>query len=793
MKKPYLNIKRSFSNRLTIGVILTVALIFIIIFVIISVFIGAGIQLEARKRAHAVLNNTNLRINNVLNSVEVAVQNNIFYIKNNLDNPQMMFDITRRIVDQNPSIYASSIAFEPNYYKKEGIQFAPYSYRDTDGSSTDILTIQLGNEDYEYHYMDWYQIPKLLKTDYWSEPYYDSGGGEKMMTTYSYPLENEQGDIIGIVTADISLDWLTKLITNIKYHDEAYNFVVSRTGTFIVHPDTTKILNETLFTKTYETSDSLDEKIAYSIIAGQDSMVEIKMNDTNYMLFYSPIKRVGWSMGIICPKVEFFSTGYAVIALVAFIMLIGLLILALFCRKVVRRISKPLTYFAKSVDEITKGNIQASLPEIKSQDEMKTLRDSFEVMQHSLTARIEELKTINEQKGRFEGELQAANNIQLSMIPKTFPPYPDREDIDIYGLLEPAKQVGGDLYDFYIRDEKLFFCIGDVSGKGVPAALVMAVTRSLFRTISTQESLPQRIMTQINESMVDMNETMMFVTMIVGALDLPTGRLRYCNAGHCAPLLIGGQNGYLPIISNVPVGIMTNFRYSAQETVIDSGTSIFLYTDGLTEAEDSQHHQYGENRLIETANSISQDSSMTAESIIRTMNESVHTFVGSAEQSDDLTLLAINYRKPNRKETLNESITLPNDIETIPELNAFVDDVCERVGFDMPTTASINLALEEAVVNVMNYAYPATLQGTIDIRAIANDIRIKFIISDNGIPFDPTTRADADITLSAEERPIGGLGIHLVRQIMDSVNYERIGEMNVLTLRKSLVNNNLES
>ena len=184
---------------------------------------------------------------------------------------------------------------------------------------------------------------------------------------------------------------------------------------------------------------------------------------------------------------------------------------------------------------------------------------------------------------------------------------------------------------------------------------------------------------------------------------------------------------------------------------------------------------------------------MTAESIIRTMNESVHTFVGSAEQSDDLTLLAINYRKPNRKETLNESITLPNDIETIPELNAFVDDVCERVGFDMPTTASINLALEEAVVNVMNYAYPATLQGTIDIRAIANDIRIKFIISDNGIPFDPTTRADADITLSAEERPIGGLGIHLVRQIMDSVNYERIGEMNVLTLRKSLVNNNLES
>ena len=254
-------------------------------------------------------------------------------------------------------------------------------------------------------------------------------------------------------------------------------------------------------------------------------------------------------------------------------------------------------------------------------------------------------------------------------------------------------------------------------------------------------------------------------------------------------MLISKNTGFLPVSSNLPIGIISDFKYEAQETHIDSGTTIFLYTDGLTEAENISHEQYGEDRMFKTADEI-RDKQLNAEQTIQGLNDSVRQFVNGAAQSDDLTMLAIRYKKENLEVRLSESLTLPNDIETIPELNMFVDRVCESVGFDMATTASLNLAMEEAVVNVMNYAYPKSLKGLITIRAIANDARLKFIITDSGTPFDPTTKEDADITLSATERPIGGLGIYLVRQIMDSVNYERIDDMNVLTLRKKLSTNN---
>ncbi len=414
---------------------------------------------------------------------------------------------------------------------------------------------------------------------------------------------------------------------------------------------------------------------------------------------------------------------------------------------------------------------------------MLRLRNSFETMQQSLIKQIEETKIINEEKGRMESELQIACDIQMSMLPKTFPPFPDRKDIDIYAQLIPAKEVGGDLYDFFIRDEKLYFCIGDGSGKGVPAALMMAVTRALFHSISAHESHPSKIISIINDSMVESNESDMFVTLLIGVLDLPTGKLRYSNAGHNPPMMIGDDITMLPVTPNLPLGVKKDWKYNTQETTIAPGTMIFLYTDGLTEAEDINHEQFQEQRIINVAtNSLHQP-----HQLIRNMMQAVDAFVSIAERSDDLTMLAIQYTKQQLDVRLQRSITLPNDVEQVPLLAEFVDEVCEAVGFDMSVTMSLNLALEEAVVNVMTYAYPAGTQGNVTIEALANEERLKFIISDNGTPFDPTAKEDADTTLSAEERPIGGLGIHLVRQIMDSINYERTDGKNVLTLRKKLV------
>jgi len=230
-------------------------------------------------------------------------------------------------------------------------------------------------------------------------------------------------------------------------------------------------------------------------------------------------------------------------------------------------------------------------------------------------------------------------------LPKIFPPYPDRDDIDIAGLLTPAKDVGGDLFDFYIRDEKLFFCIGDVSGKGVPASLVMAVSRTLFRNVSAHVSEPSEIVRTLNEVLVENNETNMFVTLFVGVLDMKTGQMRYCNAGHDAPLLIGRGVGMLPCDPNLPVGVMSGFVFSSQEVEIHSGTVIFLYTDGLTEAENISHAQLGDQCVIEVAEKLLAEDENIPSTVITRMSEAVQAFVGDAEQSDDMTMLAIKYKK----------------------------------------------------------------------------------------------------------------------------------------------------
>ncbi len=774
----------SFASRLSLTVILTVAIILLGAAVVANHFARESILREETLLATSALDNAEEHINNVFLTVETAVKNRTDEIKKNLDNSHDEFyRITREIVESNPEIVGSAIAFEPYYYPDEGRYFSPYSYME----SGKMLSKQLGNAHYDYHSKEWYMIPLQSKTGQWSEPYRDTGGGEMAMITYSYPLQDAAGRVFAIVTADVSLDWLSDLMLSLKYHDRSYCFMLSKDGTILAHPVKRTVLNETIFDAADQLKNKDLEQIGHEMIEGHSDMKRIFSPHLGHaFIFYKPVARTGWSMAIACSASEFFHNAFKAGLFVAIIIILILILLSYALRKAVSRLTHPLEIFTAAVNEVAQGNLQAKLPKIKTKDEMLKLYGAFRTMQKSITLQMEELKLVNEQKGRIERELQIASNIQKAMLPKIFPPYPDRDDIDIYGQQTPAKAVGGDLYDFYIRDEKLFFCIGDVSGKGIPASLVMAVARSLFRTLSMHEPHPYRIISQINDRMSEDNPQEMFVTLFIGVLDLPTGRLRYCNAGHNPPVIISEmgdtkQKTFLACDSNIPVGVMGGWKFTQQEVSITPGTTLFLYTDGLTEAENKEHHLFGDDRMIEA---LSVDAG--SQGITEQMEKAVHEFTGDAEQSDDLTMLTICYTKPNQNVLFQKDITLKNDVDQIPLLNTYVDEVCEAVDFDMGTTMQMNLALEEAVVNVMNYAYPKGTPGDIHIMAAANDKRLKFIIEDSGMPFDPTIRNEVDTSLSAEERPIGGLGIHLITQLMDSINYERKDNLNVLTLRKKL-------
>ena len=395
---------------------------------------------------------------------------------------------------------------------------------------------------------------------------------------------------------------------------------------------------------------------------------------------------------------------------------------------------------------------------------------------------LERLRQTNAEKERIASELRVASQIQQKMLPNGRMVL---DNVEIFGSLVPAREVGGDLFDYFIRDEKLYFCIGDVCGKGTPAAMLMASVHSLLYAFTLNESNPARVIHAVNEVATQGNEECMFFTLFFGVLDLPTGRLRYCNAGHNAPFILGDELMMLDCDPNLPIGPFDDAEFSLQTITLSPGSTIFLYTDGLTEANNTEGQELGLERTKEVLTDCV-ERHLKPTDIVSTVTEAVHRFAMGAEQSDDLTMLAVHYMPRQFESILTETITLKNNVSDVPRLCSFQDSVYAKMNIEPSLAKKLRLAVEEAVVNVMEYAYSASRVGSIEVRMMTDGHLLKVMIIDMGAPFDPTTIAKADTTLSAKERKIGGLGIFLVREIMDSINYERVDDRNILTLTKKI-------
>ena len=384
------------------------------------------------------------------------------------------------------------------------------------------------------------------------------------------------------------------------------------------------------------------------------------------------------------------------------------------------------------------------------------------------------LRKASEEQARISGELAVAQRIQREMLPTSFPSF-------VYGSLEPAREVGGDLFDFFIRDGKLFFCIGDVAGKGVPSAMLMSVVHSLFRMVSRTEESPSQILSMLNGELCRGNDSNMFVTFFVGCLDLYSGELYYASAGHDKPFIIADEVSMMPTQSNLPLGVFPDTRFEEQKCSLSPGTTLLLYTDGLTESKNVQRQQFGRERVVEVLNAFVKSREQSPDRLVASLSKAAHKFAGKAPQSDDLTVLVVQFAPG---ELLHDQISLVNQIDEVDRLNSFVKAFFGQLQLDGKTAAGLRLALEETVVNVINYAYPAHEQGTVTILADSDRKELRFTVIDSGKPFDPTTVLEADTTLDAQERPIGGLGILLTRKLMDSISYTRRNGQNVLSLTK---------
>ena len=781
-------IRRKLSVRVSLWVVMFAAVIFISALSFFFYQARDAVRQEAISRATQILDNTAERVEGILNRVEVATNMTKWLIQRHPDNPDSMFVYSRGMLLNNPDFYNCSIAFEPYYFKDKGRYFSAYSKHEGDT----IRTIQGGSDNYQYFYMDWYLMPMLLGKPSWTEPYMDFDvptNTSNMVASYCDLIKDGQGNVIGVINTSLSLSWLSQTVSSLKPYPNSYSIMIGRGGTYFVHPDTTKITRQTIFTQTFEQPDTALTRLGHAMQRGEDSMMHTNINGESCYVFYQPLGATGCSIAIVCPESDIFGGFDRLRHTVDAIVAVGLLLMLYFFIRIITRELNPLRRLAEEAETIASGQFDAKLPNFRRIDEIGQLSHSFGNMQQSLVKYIDELKDTTSQKASIERDIRIASAIQKGMLPEKFPSKTDRDDVQIYASLTPAKDVGGDLFDFYFRDEKLFFCIGDVAGKGVPASLFMAVTRAVFRTVSVRESMPDRIMATMNKIIAEMNKNSMFVTLFVGVLDLPTGHLYYCNAGHDAPLLIGAGVGMLPCDSNIPVGFRPSWKYTLQEAQVFTGTTIFLFTDGLTEAMDANQSQFQMERVTDVASQALAKQHLEPQQLISEMTEAVHQFVGNAEQSDDLTMMAIQYIRQQSDVKIRKTLVLSNDTQEVPRLNDFVAEVCEAVGLDSIVAMQVKLAIEEAVVNVMKYAYPQGTRGDVTIEAVSNDVRLKFTIIDSGKPFDPTVLPEVDTTLPAKERRIGGLGIHIVRQFMDSINYERSGNLNILAIRKNLTDN----
>ncbi len=457
----------------------------------------------------------------------------------------------------------------------------------------------------------------------------------------------------------------------------------------------------------------------------------------------------------------------------------------------VNRISRPLNQLADYTHSLASHDFAAglvipaeieALPQ-KSKDEIGKLAESFINMERTLQRYLKDLEETTATKERIESELKIAHDIQMSMVPKTFPPFPDRTEFDIYATLVPAREVGGDFYDFFfIDDHRLCFAIGDVSGKGVPASLFMALTKTMFRaTGSRHNATAETIMSRLNGEICRDNESCMFVTVFCGVLDVRSGQVEYSNAGHNLPyVLSNGVVTAVPKTGGMALGVTESVDFHAGRLLLKPGDRLVLYTDGVTEAMDKDDQLFSESRMEETLQGVNGQSS---EEVIKRVVKDVHHFSAGAPQSDDITLLVLGYTGPKEAHERSLFALLRNDLAELQRLNQLVTDFAEHHGLPSELVFRVTLVLEEIITNVISYGYEDEMEHEISVRLSWEDPDMKIEVEDDGRPFNPLEAPPPDMVKPLAERPVGGLGIHLVREMMDKLEYRRENDKNLLVLK----------
>ena len=654
----------------------------------------------------------------------------------------------------------------------------------------------LALEFWDYTTASWYKSAKETDGVIFTTPYMDTFG-RGLMLTCAAPVYDEADRFVGVIALDMMVADLSKTVLDIDFGPGSYGFLVNKTGDIIVSPN---MEYDGTFQKVSD-PDCPAHEAADSILSGQNGVTTVS-DDIYYA--YAPISSADWTLVVHMPadmvtepaenireNIAARTDGTAdtidksilqtgLISLAVFAIIVGVVILL--SGSFSRRLTGPLLELREDVEHISGGEITRQAT-VHRNDEIGDLAAAFNAMAGALDHYIRDLTAMTAEKERIGAELDVATHIQASMLPCIFPPFPNREEFDVFASMYPAKEVGGDFYDFFLVDDThLAVVVADVSGKGVPAALFMVIGKTLIKDHTTQGKDLGEVFMEVNRLLCEGNAEEMFITAFEGVLDLKTGELRFVNAGHETPFIChaGGQYEPYKIRAGFVLAGMENTRYKMGSVMLQPGDKIFQYTDGVTEATNAENELYGMQRLAAVLN---RNADAAPNALIPAVKADIDAFVGSSPQFDDITMLSLEFKK---KLSDPNELTITAATENIPKVTAFVEERLEALGCPIKTRTLFSVAVDELFGNIARYAYD-DVTGSATVRVGMEEAPSAACVTfiDHGKPYDPLAKPDPDVTLSAEDRPIGGLGIFMVKKTMDKVTYDYKDGQNVLTIRKN--------
>ncbi|MFA5257269.1 MAG: SpoIIE family protein phosphatase, partial [Opitutales bacterium] len=681
------------------------------------------------------------RINDLLGRVEACAQGaatSLDYCDLNRDSATFWL---RSMLEKQPEIDGLTLALS------DAIPGRPFTilhaFRDGD-----VVKVN-ESEDSESQYInDWYYLPLYMRRAGWVEPYFDHQS-QKTTVTYTVPVFLTDGNLYGVASCELSLEGIREMLDALPLGESGMALLLSDEGVYISHPVRDFEMRETIFSIA-ESLGSLEKPqpslmaLARKLLSGQAGMdvYRSNANDAPLYIYYRPVPLTGWAFAVTIPESQVLAPLRRQNNINLMIGLAGALLLLGASIGVAFSITRPLHELAAVAGRLAVGDFDAPMPKTRRRDEIGRLASSFARMREDLRSYIEELTTTTAAKEKIASEMAIAHQIQLGIVPKLFPPFPNRKDLDLYALLDPARDVGGDLYDFSLLDEDhLYVAIGDVSGKGVPASLLMAVGKTLLKSTMQAVRDPARALTMVNDELSADNESCMFITAFCGVLNLRSGHFTFANAGHNPPLVItpSGMTKYIRRKPGPALGAMCGARYQNMDLTLGNEEMLLLYTDGVTEAMNPREEMYGEDRLREIA---AAHNKSEAQQMIRAIAEAVRTHADGEEQSDDITMLAVRSKAraldplPNLPDRGPDTcVALANRKEDLNVLVSWLEAAGESLALDPAIVMALNLALEEWFINVVSYAFSDDAQHRIEMRLWKTDTQVLIQIEDDGQPF----------------------------------------------------------